>query len=586
MKKQSSIITQVAILFAIGILATGFITFFGQRMLSGSSVTSQTESLAARVAEETRMAVREYPAYPWLLKYWYQHHDDMDIEYDADFYSGAKTREKNGYLMERGVQMQYADAREIEALPQEDQKLCAEVAYSWLITRVNEIKRSNHIDFLFCVITEEPYDRQFFLFSAADPGAVRGKNYEEVYPLGMQVTVSESQKTAMEHAVQQASHLASAGDYVDYYAYLDQVENHEVLIGMTYNLSTLQASIDALTWQETALAVMHQCILSGICLLLISHFIFQPLKKVQQNIRLYTQTKNSKTVEKNLSRNRMRNEVDQLSDDVVSLAKEIDDYLGKIKSVTAEKERIGTELTLASRIQSAMLPSVFPPFPGRKEFDIYASMNPAKEVGGDFYDFFLIDEDHLCLMIADVSGKGVPAALFMMASQIILKNHANMGKSPAQILQDANAAICANNREEMFVTVWLGILEISTGKLTAANAGHEYPALRHQNGTYELVQEKHGFVVGGLENIRYQNFERRLEPGSKLFLYTDGVTEATNAQGGLFGTERLIHALNQDPAAGPEQALYNVKKAVNAFVDQAEQFDDLTMMCLEYKGTP
>ena len=246
--------------------------------------------------------------------------------------------------------------------------------------------------------------------------------------------------------------------------------------------------------------------------------------------------------------------------------------------------RIESELNLASAIQADMLPNIFPPFPGRSEFDLYASMNPAKEVGGDFYDFFLVDDDHLCMVMADVSGKGVPAALFMMASKIILANNAMMGKSPAQILTDTNAAICSNNREEMFVTVWLGILEISTGKLTAANAGHEYPVLKHGNGQFELYKDKHGFVIGGMDGVKYQEYELTLEPGSKLFLYTDGVPEATDAQTNLFGADRMLEALNKDPAAPPEQVLKNVRASVDEFVKDAEQFDDLTMLCLEYKG--
>ena len=246
--------------------------------------------------------------------------------------------------------------------------------------------------------------------------------------------------------------------------------------------------------------------------------------------------------------------------------------------------RIESELNLASAIQADMLPNIFPPFPERTEFDIYASMTPAKEVGGDFYDFFLVDEDHLCMVMADVSGKGVPAALFMMASKIILANNAMMGKSPAQILTETNAAICSNNREEMFVTVWLGILEISTGKLTAANAGHEYPVVKHGNGAFELLKDKHGFVIGGMDGVKYQNYELMLEPGSKLFLYTDGVPEATDAQNELFGTDRMLAALNQEPSALPEQVLKNVDSSVKEFVKEAEQFDDLTMLCLEYKG--
>lgn len=245
--------------------------------------------------------------------------------------------------------------------------------------------------------------------------------------------------------------------------------------------------------------------------------------------------------------------------------------------------RIESELNLASSIQADMLPNIYPAFPDRSEFDIYAKMDPAKEVGGDFYDFFLIDDDHLCMVMADVSGKGVPAALFMMASKIILANNAMTGKSPAQILTDTNAAICSNNREEMFVTVWLGILEISTGKLTAANAGHEYPVIKQADGKFEIFKDKHGFVIGGMDGLKYKEYELTLKPGSKLFLYTDGVPEATDANGNMFGTDNMVDALNVDSTASPEQILKNVRESVDGFVKHADQFDDLTMLCLEYK---
>ena len=250
----------------------------------------------------------------------------------------------------------------------------------------------------------------------------------------------------------------------------------------------------------------------------------------------------------------------------------------------AERERISSELSLAAQIQADMLPNIFPAFPDRREFDIFASMEPAREVGGDFYDFFLIDDDHLCMVMADVSGKGIPAALFMMASKIILADNAMTGKSPAQILTDTNAAICSSNRQEMFVTVWLGILELSTGRLTAANAGHEYPVLKKPGETFALLKDKHGFVIGGMEGIKYKEYELTLEPGTKLFLYTDGIPEAADAANAMFGTERMLQALNKDPGAAPEQILGNVHDAVSGFVKAAEQFDDLTMLCMEYKG--
>ena len=281
---------------------------------------------------------------------------------------------------------------------------------------------------------------------------------------------------------------------------------------------------------------------------------------------------------------RTDDEIEILAESFASLSKRTRDYIKQITEITAEKERIGTELALATRIQADMLPNIFPAFPDRPDFDIYASMDPAKEVGGDFYDFFLIDETHLGIVMADVSGKGVPAALFMMISKILVQNFAMTGRSPAQVLQAVNDQICSNNREEMFVTIWFGVLDTETGIITAANAGHEYPVLMQAGGQFKLVKDKHGFVIGGMDGMRYKEYELTLTPGSRLFLYTDGVPEATNAQREMFGTDRMLDALNEAPDAAPEMILKNVRKAVDSFVKDAEQFDDLTMLCVEYKG--
>ncbi len=242
------------------------------------------------------------------------------------------------------------------------------------------------------------------------------------------------------------------------------------------------------------------------------------------------------------------------------------------------------DLALATRIQADMLPNVFPAFPERDEFDVYASMNPAKEVGGDFYDFFFIDENHLGIVMADVSGKGVPAALFMMISMTLIKNNALSGKRPAEVLEDTNNQICANNKEEMFVTAWFGILDIKSGKLTAANAGHEFPMVKSPDGPFEVYKDKHGFVIGGMEGMKYKEYELNLEPGSTLFLYTDGVPEATDSQNELFGVDRAVDALNEDPNRTPEQLLKAVDEAVAEFVGPAPQFDDLTMLCIRFNG--
>ena len=319
--------------------------------------------------------------------------------------------------------------------------------------------------------------------------------------------------------------------------------------------------------------------------LFLNKLLLQPIKKITQEADRFANENKAADV-KLTETIRSKDEIGRLAGSIDRMEEEIATYVKDITQITGEKERILTELSLARRIQADMLPSEFPAFPDRKEFDIYASMNPAREVGGDFYDFILIDEDHLYLTIADVSGKGVPAALFMMASQIILANMVMMGYSPAEVLEKANEAICSTNKEEMFVTVWLGILEISTGKLTAANAGHEYPALMHAGGRFELLKDKHGLVIGGMEGVKYKEYELVLEPGSRIFVYTDGVPEATDSEMKMFGTERMLAALNMDHEAGPEQLLANVRKSVDDFVKEAEQFDDLTMLCLEYRGAP
>ena len=331
-----------------------------------------------------------------------------------------------------------------------------------------------------------------------------------------------------------------------------------------------------------AMAITALLIIIGLSLKL-TRSLLRPIHVITAEATRFA-AENVRTGEKLTNTIKNTDEIGQLADAIDRMELQVHDYVSHLTRVTAEKERISTELSLAARIQMDMIPSVFPAFPDRKDFDIYASVEPAREIGGDFYNFFLIDETHLCAIIADVSGKGVPAALFMMASTIVLVDNARMGKSPAEILKSANEAICATNREEMFVTVWLGILDLETGKLTTANAGHEYPYLKQPGGAYEMVSDPHSFVVGGLEGIVYRNYEIMMEPGARLFVYTDGVVEATDKDEVLFGTERLLNALNKEPDAEPEKLLANVKESVDRFVADAEQFDDMTMLCLEYNG--
>ncbi len=276
-------------------------------------------------------------------------------------------------------------------------------------------------------------------------------------------------------------------------------------------------------------------------------------------------------------------EMQTLSEAFGKMVRDIDRYTKNLALVVAEKERIGAELDVAKHIQASMLPCIFPAFPERPELDIYATMTPAKEVGGDFYDFFLVDDDRLAMVMADVSGKGVPAALFMVIAKTLLKNVAQTGLSPKAVLEKVNNQLCAGNEAEMFVTVWLGILEISTGRLTCANAGHEYPVLKRISGDYELVKDKHGFVLAGMEGSHYREYEIQMKPGDRLFLYTDGVAEATDAHNELYGTGRMLDALNCNKEVDCETLLHRMKEEIDTFVGEAPQFDDITMLSLELR---
>lgn len=283
-------------------------------------------------------------------------------------------------------------------------------------------------------------------------------------------------------------------------------------------------------------------------------------------------------------------EIEKLSESFRKMTYSLKEYIENYARVAADKERISTELNVATQIQADMLPRIFPAFPEREEFDIFATMTPAKEVGGDFYDFFLIDSDHLAVVMADVSGKGVPAALFMVIAKTLIKNRAQLlisedeEYSPAKILSYVNEQLCEGNEAEMFVTVWLCIMEISSGKCVASNAGHEYPAIKRADGKFELVKNKHSPAVAVMESIKFKDIEFELNPGDSIYVYTDGVTEATDSENQLFGTERMLAALNEISQASVSELLINVKKHIDEFVGSAPQFDDITMLCLKYFG--
>ena len=327
-------------------------------------------------------------------------------------------------------------------------------------------------------------------------------------------------------------------------------------------------------------------LLAILFILLVNHSIVLPINRLAAAASSFVDEKNAE--EKGPSGISQLNihtgdEIEALYKAVKKMEIDIDQFIVHISKITAEKERIGAELNVATQIQADMLPRIFPAFPEREEFDIYATMNPAKEVGGDFYDFFLIDEDHLAVVIADVSGKGVPAALFMVIAKTLIKNHAQNRETPGSVFTQTNAQLCEGNDAGLFVTAWMGVLEISTGQFVYVNAGHNPPLLKHAGGGYEWLKSRPGFVLAGMEGIRYRENSLQMEPGDCLYLYTDGVTEATNEKQELFGEIRLQTVLNETPDLPVDRLLQKVKQSIDAFAGEAEQFDDITMLGLEYK---
>ena len=276
-------------------------------------------------------------------------------------------------------------------------------------------------------------------------------------------------------------------------------------------------------------------------------------------------------------------EFESLAGSFTYMAHELEEHIKDLSVITAEKERIGAELDIAKHIQASMLPCIFPAFPERHEIDIFATMDPAKEVGGDFYDFFMVDDRHLAIVMADVSGKGVPAALFMVIGKTLIKDHTFPDRDLGEVFTAVNNLLCEANSEGLFITAFEGVLDLVTGEFTFVNAGHEMPFICKAGGNFELYKIRAGFVLAGMEGMKYKAGTMQIDVGDKIFEYTDGVTEATNVNNELYGMARLGTILNKVKNGTPHDILPAVKRDIDEFVGEAPQFDDITMLCLEYK---
>ena len=504
----------------------------------------------------------------------------------------AVTRVLLNEAMDDGMRIADAASREIDpdALDAylEADGIGDDYWFTW--NRLDHLCNAAGATFVYVIRPDEAFDHVTYFFSTVDhdsdyfpydAGTVKDVIYEENRTRYKRLMAGAS---SLEGVVMDSRSFARALHHITVMSALTGSD------GQVKGILCVQLQMDQMAQmrRQYVRKVLLLTILLAVVFLIVNSVyqrqtLLRPLAQITREASRFA-AENTMTDRKLADSIRSRDEIGLLATSIDQMEDRITRYVEDMTRITAERERNITELSLAARIQESMLPSRFPAFPDRTEFDLYASMDPARAVGGDFYDFFLIDDDHLCLEIADVSGKGIPAALFMMASKIILANTAKSGRSPAGILKETNDVISENNPEGVFVTVWLGILELSTGRLIAANAGHEYPALKEPDGGYALYKDRHGFVIGAMKGMKYVDYELLLRPGSKLFVYTDGVVEATDADQNMFGPANMLAALNAQPDASPERTLRNVRAAVDGFVKDTEQFDDLTMLCLEYKG--
>ncbi len=363
----------------------------------------------------------------------------------------------------------------------------------------------------------------------------------------------------------------------------DSNENTVAVLGVVKQMNRLEAGRKSFLTQILIWALFLQLLSGSILIYGLRHRIVVPLRKIADETERYSRTteKNGHSLQESIQVN---NEIGELAASVDKMEEMLDENIKKLLDITAEKNRISTELEIATKIQENALPTIGESFPGRREMDVYAVMNPAKAVGGDFYDCFFVDSDHFAMVIADVSGKGVPAALFMMASKLLIKSTTLEHSDPGEILTLVNQKLCENNAMDMFVTVWLGILDLRTGEIRASNAGHEYPMVSDANGHFTVMKDKHGMVLGGLDMAKYKTYTFRLQPGEGLFVYTDGLAEAMNQSQEQFGLERIVDTLSQTKSNDARSLVEETVHQAEIFAENTEQYDDTTILCLIYRG--
>lgn len=594
-KKGGSLLVQLGIVVGILFTLTTLINGFFIWRMGNSNYMNVLQINTACDLAQVRSDMERYNSLSWLLDYWQDRGKEMNLTGDAK----ERDVEVATVLAELGV----ADARHVTdaqaaGLTEVQQRRFAEHCYLDIHRCFQVIKANMGMESLYCAsYSTTNATTAFPIFQGVDDSATTAN--EITYALGAEWPFNLSLHPAILESLSSAEDrpffetVTFVGDNVDrFVGFLPVIVDGEIRchICATYTTAGLQEAIlEEMRGFELANAII--MVVSAAVLLVLGQRYLRKLAQVQTEVRTYRKTKDTDAIVQGLLAVHANNEVGRLADDISQMAVELDRYTKETAQLSAERERINTELELAALIQKTSLPSVFPPFPERHDFGLFASMEPAREVGGDFYDFFFVSKNKLAIIVADVSDKGIPAALFMMRTKAAIKDLAMEGLAVNEVMEHTNSDLWADNEAGMFVTVWLGILDLRTGTMEYVHAGHTCPVLI-KDGTAAYVRNKCDFIVGALPGGSFHRQELHLNRGDALFLYSDGVTEALSVNKRLYGPDRLANVLSQEALVAPsadaneycEAICLAVKDDVANFAEGAEQSDDITMLCLRYEG--
>lgn len=402
---------------------------------------------------------------------------------------------------------------------------------------------------------------------------------EEKLGLARDIYYSNEDNDELEVSNTEYGYLASA--YAPVFGADGKVK---AIVGLDYSMNEITKMVSAFLIIMVIGITVVTVVATVILLVIVSKTIVEPIRIMDKKSSEYAASDHEMPASEFHIEIKNQDELKDLAQSLNQMMEDIENYIDNIESIMKEKQRIGAELSVATRIQADMLPRIFPAFPEYEEIDLYAVMDPAKEVGGDFYDFFKVDDDHIVLVMADVSGKGVPAALFMVIAKTLIKNYAQSGLPVEEVFISANNQLCEGNQDDLFVTAWIGLLEISTGKLLFSDAGHENPIIKKADGSADFIKPAKKYLpLAAWEDVHYTVNETKLESGDVLFLYTDGAPEATNKDNELFGTEKLMETVVKNSDGDMKALLEKVREEIDAFVGEADQFDDLTMLAVKIK---